>query len=326
MNKSPDAGKNQKRVSIFTKARRRMVIAMLISGVAIFVVASVTILLIRHYVAQTSARLGESATADSAEGLSELAAESLFTIASDRARVCDEKLGDVSRTVRIIAQELTYIFANPGKYRASDILPPDPANDGEAIPQLLLAEGVAVGDVALEVGLIGNLQGQMTAIMENNANLESVQLGSRTGICVMTDRYSSVKPEHVDGRDRPWYLAAAARDGLIWTDVFNDSFGRGLAITCAASYYDADGGMLGVVGSSMLLKTLESIVEESFGVGLPSRAFIVDENTSVLIAMGEDDEPENIMRDKILEHPSETMRAAGQKIMAGEMGIDRVAL
>jgi sigma-B regulation protein RsbU (phosphoserine phosphatase) len=312
--------------SIYAKVRRRMIFAALLSALAVFVVATVSVFFIRDGVANVNKKLGDKAANNSMESMTELTETSLMQTAHNRALLSDDKMQTVSKAVRVIASGATAIMSHPDRYRDRPILPPDPQNDGKFVAQVVYAADAVPSELTHEVGLLGNLQDLQIALLDAEDTMASMQIGSETGVMVMVDEMSGAKTSPFDPRERPWYTAAKEEQGLIWTDVFDDAFERGLSITCGMPYYNAEGKIVGVVSAGMLLKTLNSTVAGA-RIGESGKTFIVNEKGDILIS--EDiakDKDGNIIRENLLESDSESMRDAAKKMTEGKSGIEQVVL
>ncbi|MBQ9566301.1 MAG: SpoIIE family protein phosphatase, partial [Synergistaceae bacterium] len=53
-----------------------------------------------------------------------------------------------------------------------------------------------------------------------------------------------------------WYRMAREAGKVCFTDVYQDTYGRGLMVTCAAPFYDAKGEFAGVLGMDILIPNL----------------------------------------------------------------------
>ncbi|MDR1953000.1 MAG: SpoIIE family protein phosphatase [Clostridiales Family XIII bacterium] len=312
--------------SIYAKVRGKMLAASLLSAVVIFVVAAAAIFIIRISVADMSKELGDQATNYSTAGMTEVTHESLQSVATNRAMLSDAKLQTVSMAVNMISAKATEIMSHPDRYIGREVLPPDPKNDGTIVAQVSYAEGSNPSALSHELGLLGNLQDIQISSLKTENTIASMQIGSETGIMIMVDDMSGTKTSPYDPRVRPWYVEAKKENTLIWTDVFDDSFGRGLSITCGMPYYNEAGQIQGVVSAGMLLATLnETVIDARIGDG--GKTFIVNENGEVLIS--EDiakDKDGNIVKENLLKSDSETMRAAAENMTKGESGIESVTL
>ncbi|MDR2163107.1 MAG: SpoIIE family protein phosphatase [Clostridiales Family XIII bacterium] len=310
--------------SIYTKVSRKMIFAALLSAFAVFIIATAAIFFIRVGVANVSKDLGDRAADNSATSMTELAENSLLQVANNRAMLSDATLETVSMAVKVISDKATAIMSHPDWYNDRPIMPPDPKNEGKIVAQVVYADGVDPINLRREVGLLGNLQDLQLALLNAEESIATMQIGSETGVMVMVDDMSSVKTSSYDPRVRPWYIAAKKERGLIWTDVFDDAFGRGLAITCGMPYYDVDGNIKGVVSGGMLLATLNDTVAGAV-VEQSGKTFIVNEKGDILISKDvAKDQDGNIIRENLLENESPSMRSAAAKMTKGQSGIDRV--
>ncbi|MDR3364891.1 MAG: SpoIIE family protein phosphatase [Clostridiales Family XIII bacterium] len=314
------ASKNQDR-SISAKVRGRTLRVVLASSVAVFVIAAAAIFIIRANVAEINTQLGLQASEDSADGLAKLSSDYLLKTSEDGGKLIDEKLQIVCKAVDTVAEIASGLYAHPDDYKSRPLALPDPANDGIFVPQILYPEDIP-DSVREEAGLVGNLQDVQLAMLHQNPNITAMQLGSETGFLVMVDKASAAKTEYVDPRPRPWYVGAKEANAQILTEVFEDAYGRGLAITCASPYYGGDGEIAGVAAAGMLLETLKEVVD---GVNsMPSsRAFVVDETGDIIIS---DEIKSGAALENLFESDSETMRAAAQKMVGGDSGIETVEI
>ncbi|MDR2157551.1 MAG: SpoIIE family protein phosphatase [Clostridiales Family XIII bacterium] len=311
--------------SIYAKVRRKMIFAALLSAFAVFVVAAAALFFVRMGVADVSKELGDQAADNSVDNMTELTETSLQDTARNRAMLSDAKLQTVSRAVNVIADNATAVMSHPERYKDRPIPPPDPQNKGKIVAQVVYAADAAADKLVREVGLLGNLQDMQLALLNTEDTIASMQIGSETGIMVMIDEMSDVKTSPFDPRVRPWYVAAKEEQGLIWTDVFDDAFGRGLSMTCGVPYYDADGRIVGVVSGGMLLSTLNDTVAGA-RVGKSGKTFIVNETGDILIS--EDvskDASGNIVKENLLKSDSESMRDVAKSMTEGKSGIERVS-
>jgi sigma-B regulation protein RsbU (phosphoserine phosphatase) len=312
--------------SIYAKVRHKTLRAALISAFIIFAVAIVAIFVIRTNVAKISRDLGDHATDYSVTGMTELTQESLLSMAKNRAMLSDAKMETVSMAVTMITAKATEIMSHPNRYIDRGVLPPDPINDGTLVAQVLYAEDANPAALGRELGLIGNLQDIQISTMETEKIIASMHIGSETGIMVVVDDVSSSKSVPFDPRERAWYTAAKQKGELTWSDVFDDSLGRGLAVACGMPYYDEQGKLRGVVSAGILLETLNEMVVDT-QIGDDGKTFIVNEEGEVLIS--EDiskDAKGNIVRDNLLKSESEAMRSAAMNMTKGKSGIELVSL
>jgi sigma-B regulation protein RsbU (phosphoserine phosphatase) len=317
--------------SIYSKVRRKTLTAALISAFTIFLIATIAIFIIRANVAEVSDSLGEQASRDSVNGITQLAESALSNAANAHTLLADKQLETISSAVSIVADAATDIMKHPDVYRPQTIGLPDPKNDGKLIAQYLLAPGTDQSSVKSELGLLANLSDLQISILENNlqdtGNESGMYIGTETGISIMVDKMSGIKTS-VDSRTRPWYIDAKEEKEMIWTDVFDDIYGRGLYLTCAMPYYGKDDQIKGVVGAGIFLSTLSKTVEDAaVNKGQDRKVFIVNERGDVIIAKDVMKNSESgIVQDNLLNSSDENMRKAAKNMFERKSGIERVSL
>jgi sigma-B regulation protein RsbU (phosphoserine phosphatase) len=308
-----------KKNSIYAKIRRQTLLISIISVLFVCAVAYIGVSYMRDGIMEAGELLGVSAAEDSMVALELQMEESLLRLAKNKAAVSNEKLDVVASQVRMLAETATVIMSNPGNYVGRSVLFPDAANEGVIVAQLRLPEGVSPESVREETQLIGNLSDQLIAIHKNSESVNSAYIGSERGVSISVDADSNQKTNIYDPRTRPWYMTAKAADSLIWTEVFSDNSGRGLAITCAMPYYDATGEISGVAGIGMLLENLKDVVVGT-KIGETGYAFILNEKGDMIIADSQ------VIKDNLLEIddylPHETVR----NMIAGASGLERVTI
>jgi sigma-B regulation protein RsbU (phosphoserine phosphatase) len=181
------------------------------------------------------------------------------------------------------------------------------------------------GSLQGEIGLMANIQDILLSIQTNNDNVGTTYIGTEYGVTVCADPDSARKTPYFDPRTRPWYIDAKQANGLIWTDVFEDYLGRGLAITCAKPFYDAGGNIAGVAGMGMFLEVLKEVVVGT-EIGKTGYAFMINEKGEIIISDStQKDEDGKIVRENILTSgtfPHET----ALKMVNGKRGIDHVSM
>ena len=270
-------------------------------------------------------RLGDSAATDARQILIEQTENELLRLAQSKAAVSDEKMAATAEHIRTISQIATNIKSHPEEYGRREISFPDTTNTGGKITVMVQIpnENTDVRTLQNEIGLMANIQDVLFAIQTNNKNVGTTYVGTEYGITVCADPDSARKTPYFDPRTRMWYIRAKQANGLIWTDVFEDYLGRGLAITCAKPFYDADRKIAGVAGMGMFLNVLS---EEVVGtkIGESGFAFIINEKGEMIISDRiKKDENGKIIRENILDSdtfPHET----ALKMINRENGIEHV--
>jgi len=297
---------------------------MLISGVATAAVFSILIAaglyVTRKAMVSAGNSLGDSAAEDAQQLLTKQAEEELSRLAQSKAAINDEKMSVTVGNIRIISQIATNIKSNPGRYGRREISFPDTTNtEGRITAMLLIPEGTAFSALQGEIGLMANIQDTLLAIQANNSNASYIYIGTENGVTISVDSDSMRKTPYFDSRTRPWYSAAKQSNGLIWTDVFDDYFGRGATITCAKPFYDANGNIAGVAAMGMLLNDLKEVVAET-KIGENGYAFMVNEKGEMIISDSVGNGNINILNSGAF--PRETV----MKMVNRENGIEHIIM
>jgi len=313
--------------SIYIKLRKHMLVIGIVTAAVFTILIAAGLFVTRQAMVSAGNTLGDSAAEDARQLLTEQAEEDLLRLAQSKAAVNDEKMSVTAEDIRIISQIATAIKSNPGKYGRRDISFPDTANTEGKITVMVQIPNRETTFNALqgEIGLMANIQDTLLAIQTNNANAGTTYVGTEYGVTVCADPDSARKTPYFDPRTRPWYNAAKQANGLIWTDVFEDYLGRGLAITCAKPFYDARGNIAGVAGMGMFLNVLKEVVTGT-KIGETGYAFMINEKGEIIISDNiKKDEDGKIIRENILKSdnfPHET----ALKMINRENGIEHIII
>jgi len=282
--------------SIFRKIRIHTLVLGVVTAAVFTILIAAGLLVTRETMVSAGNRLGDSAATDARRILIEQTENELSRLAQSKAAISDEKLAATAEYIRIISQIATDIKSNPQKYGRRDIAFPDTSNTEGKVTVMVQIPNPQTSYNALrgEIGLIANIQDVLLAIQINNANVGTTYVGTEYGVTVCADPDSAQKTPYFDPRTRVWYQNAKQADDLVWTDVFEDYLGRGLAITCAKPFYDAAGNIAGVAGMGTFLNVLS---EEVVGtkIGETGYAFIINKKGDVIIS------DSNRKRENILE-------------------------
>ena len=289
---------------------------------AVFSLASLRTL--RANLVDMSSELGTTAGADSADAVERQVISSLSQMAGAKSGVADEKLGKQQNYVQMTADYLTGLYANADQYAPIVVDAPDPSRAGEFTAQMVLSESALehVDALADEIGLVGNAASLFLTIPVHDSDIESSNFSTVSGINILIDTVSDRKPDTLDATTRDWYQAAVAADGLIWTDVFEDTMGRGLSISCAAPFYNGPGGeIMGVVGFGSLINTLsEDVIGNE--IGETGYLMVVDETGQILLSPEEGEIREDLdFWQALMADESEDAQAIVAQALSGESGV-----
>jgi sigma-B regulation protein RsbU (phosphoserine phosphatase) len=313
--------------SIYKKLRIHMLVIGIATAVVFSILIAAGLYVTRQAMVSAGNRIGDSAAKDSRQLLIKHAEEKLSRLAQSLAAINDEKMSVTAEHIRIISQIATAIKSNPGRYGRRSISFPDTGNTEGRVTVMMQIPNreTDAGSLQGEIGLMANIQDTLLAIQTNNANVGTTYIGTEYGVTICADPNSARKTPYFDPRTRLWYNTAKEANGLIWTDVFEDYLGRGLAITCAKPFYDANGRIAGVAGMGMFLNVLKEVLAET-EIGETGYAFVINEKGEMIISDSiQKDENGKIIRENILESgtfPHET----ALKITSGKRGIDHVSM
>ncbi|MEG2678582.1 MAG: SpoIIE family protein phosphatase [Oscillospiraceae bacterium] len=310
------------------KKLTRMVIAVtLLSLTLLGTIAQLSIVRMRDQSMDISTHLGEQAAADSRQLLENEAMDQLRTFAAAKAENVDSKLQTVMSQVDLLASAAEELYATPDAFGSIPVYPTDATRQGEFTAQIVYSERVTAEKVANEVGLLGNLTTTMKAASQHLAGVGTTQIGTESGFIIMCDENSGLKTSltHLEPTERSWYRMAADSGVLTWSEVFEDSFGRGLAVTCGKPVYGPDGQLKAVVSIGSTLDDMSSTIT-SAAIGKTGYAFVVDKKGDIIMSKNLQLDAQGHVTDKenLLEDPEPSVREAAQKMILGERGVAQV--
>ena len=254
---------------------------------------------------------------DSESALINQMENNLAAIIEAKSDFADSELGRDAGHITNFSQYIHELYTNPQNYVPNEVLPCRRETEGQIVIQRsLLNQSVDVNSVMDEIKLFGNLKQIWAPVMESyNGNLFVVYAAAESGFMISYGLNSlEALPEegnteyYYNFKSRPWYKEAKEKGGVIFTDIYSDSYNRGLMITCAAPFYNAEGKFAGVVAMDMLIGNLyNSIV--NVDLGKDSYTFLADKTGKIITPGGGS------------RHISEITSSLEDKIMSGEAGV-----
>ena len=220
--------------------------------------------------AETSQRQQETIAGSTAELMEQVVDKSLYRTTELEAAIADEIFFGLENRVRMLGEYAGKLLSDPEAAGQADYAAPDPAQNGEIVAQLILADGVDGDDPALaaRLGVAANMSDMMISLFGANAETNSCFIALPEGAFLVVDDRTAAKFDETgaavpyDPRTRPWYVQAEAAGDLIFTDVEVDAFTGDIGIVCAMPVY-VDGRLEAVVGSDLFLTAMRDAVLES---------------------------------------------------------------
>ena len=264
--------------------------------------------------------------------MKEVSLASLQGLVNERSYQLKSFFHDYMWDVNFLATEMTTIMQNPQNYRPRSVNEARRQDEGKITAKLQYRAGVNRQALAEEVGLTANLQDFQIRLFDGTPYIGANYVASKNGFNITVDRISANRldadgnPLPNDYSARPWYQKAMREKKLIFTDLFVDAQGRGVAVSCAAPYYGADGEIAGVVGEGMTLKAVNDIVGGT-AMGETSTAFVMDNKTGKIIFSSEVggelgmDHDYDFTNDPSLFDMEEEIAETAKKMAAGETGL-----
>ena len=209
----------------------------------------------------------------------------LLNTVSDKAALADAKFGKYEEYIRDFAQIIHSMYQNPYSYVEKEVYPPSAENkDIFAMQRYLRDEDVRYEDIRREAGLFGNLEPYWQATVAKNADvITTVYIGTETGLHIAYDTFSDIgvmegsDESYFDYSGADWYTKAKGSGTTGFTDIYQDSYGRGMMISCYSSFYDKNNQFAGVVCMDMLISDIyQQIV--AMDLGEEGSIYLVDAN------------------------------------------------
>lgn len=215
--------------------------------------------------------------------------QDLSNIVITKAQLANSELSKYSAYISEFAAYIQDLYMNPQNYSSREVLPPDAANAGTFFMQRYLAtEEIAYEDVAEEIALLGNLESMWAPVVNGNSDMIStIYVGTTSGFHISYDPRSDLGvmegsyESYYDYFDSTWYTQAETAKEPFFTEIYMDSYGRGLTISCAAPFYDENGEFAGSVCMDILIADLKNELIELVDMDEGSYAFLVDQSGNV---------------------------------------------
>lgn len=209
-----------------------------------------------------NAALSESVTDGAGDALTTQANHFLQVIAKGQSGRCDGELDTIKLYVQLLEGVVQDAFNYPKFYsHRRPVVKPSArtTEDGYENTYSLPASVEITPEIERELDLLSNLYLLMPTLT-NNPNIVELYVGMESGLFYNYSTTHFENPEY-DPRVRPWYIAAVkSPDDVIFTDIYEDSFGSGMVLTAAKAVFDSSGKLLGVAAIDILLENFKEMI------------------------------------------------------------------
>ena len=191
----------------------------------------------------------------------------------------------------------------------------------------LLNENVNEESLKDEMELLANVESYWKPILKHdNDNITALYLGTESGFLISFSKHnlnydlSNLNTDYFNFFDRPWYEEAKKKNELVFIEIGEDYFGRGLMLTCAKPFY-GNGEFKGIVALDILVTDLQENILAIEAEGEGTYSFAVNKKGEVIVA------PENIIENsqfKNITDENNPISQISENILSGSSGIELV--
>lgn len=215
--------------------------------------------------------------------------QNLLNVVKDKADLADSELGKYADYIRDFSSYIHDLYQHPEDYVQREVLPPDAASAGVCTMQrYLVSPDISVEATAQERRLLGNLEQLWAPVLSGSKDMiTTIYVGTQSGFLLSYDDCADlgVTPgsdeSYFDYFQSSWYTSAMEAGTVLFTDTYPDAYGRGLMISCAAPFYDAQDQFAGVVCMDILIGDMTSyVIDVALGEG--AYAFLVNASGDII--------------------------------------------
>ena len=302
---------------------KKIILTTLTFSLVTLILSTIICLSAIHFIRQSavsgSKELGLNASETSSKAMMEQLEEKISNQARDKTLLAEQKLNVYSDAVLTAASYAHMLYTNKEDFPQIEVQRPLKKNAGKWVMQRTLASpDISYDSLIEESMLLGNMEKIFEPIKNTIPNLVTIYMATSNGLLISYDTYSdtgdSVGEGYFEYRNAGWYETAKNSEGAKFTDTYQDSYGRGLTITCVAPFTDEHGNFAGCVAMDVLMSELnESMVND--GIVIPSEAILID-SEGEYIAGKEIDPSLEDMGSIFDEDKNEALRIAGNEILS----------
>lgn len=311
-----------------TSVARKIIFTTLTFSMITLIVSTIICLSSIHFIRNSavvnSQELGENASSISSEAMIRQLEDFISNQAEDKMLLAEQKLAAYSDSVLYAASYAHSLYEDEDAYPDKEVQIPLKENAGKWVMQRTIAnKDIPYEKLRKESGQLGNMVDVFAPIVANNDNIATVYIGTESGLLISYDTYSDsgdqVGQGYYEYRDSTWYELGKKTKDYAFTETYQDTYGRGLTITCVAPFTDASGKFHGCIALDILMNEInESMVND--GIVDPSVATLIDGEGNYIA--GKDVDPTSEYMGSIFdEDKDEALRSVGEEILEEKNGI-----
>ena len=215
--------------------------------------------------------------------------QNLSNIVSSKADLAHSELGRYSGYINEFAEYANWLYKHPESFVAKPVLPPDAKNAGSySMQRYLTSEKISLEQVESEIALLGNLEQMWYPVISANSDMiTTIYVGTESGFMISYDMNADLGvtegsyESYFNYFRSSWYVAAKYAKEVFFTNMYQDSYGRGLTITCVSPFFEANGQFAGAVAMDILITDLHRAITD-IDLGEGAYAFLIDRNADII--------------------------------------------
>ena len=214
----------------------------------------------------------------------------LKSVVQQKAVSADAKLEHYEKYIEFVTDYIEQMYANEADMiQRGRIFYPPPDTHEYMLTRGFANESLTEDQLRNEILLFSNLEHAWAPIAKENEDLiTTVYAGTTNGLLSSYDRWSylSAVPEgqefYYDYFQADWYKQGMKEGGVFYTGLYVDSQGRGLTITVASPFRNAQGQIAGVDCADF---DITGLYDEllSFDLGEGTFSFALDKNGAAIM-------------------------------------------
>jgi phosphoserine phosphatase RsbU/P len=273
---------------------------------------------------RSSNLLGKEAVVNSTAALQDATQEYMLRIASDQAKLIDEIFRETEMELDVLRMQALSIQDNPSYVSRTRSYPPGhlPA-DPLAGTVVLLAPNVTISPDSEEYRALAGMDDLLVSTYVADHDNVAVYIASDSGMMRTYPAEAPGDPSY-EPRTRPWFVAARASDGPVWSEPYVDASSHGLIVTCSRQVTTKYG--VWVVASDVTVDQLNNYT--SMTLGGKGYAVLLDQNGKVISRPGLSangtrwDQP--FPTENAFESPNPDLATIARNMTSGRTGLERV--